>query len=337
MNSVLRRLQALLACCLLLAIAACSAGSSTKESTTGAPAASSGVWPRTITHKLGTTTIPSRPQRVVSTSMVLTGSLLAMDAPVIGTGASKPGAIGLDDQGLFTHWAPKAKEKGVKVLFKNQQLDLEAITAAKPDLIYVSVTGGDSFADSYAQLARIAPTVAVDYNTVGWKETVKELGASLGMEQQATDVVADYDAKVSALKSKVKAPAEPVQMIVFNPSNGSAFAKPGGPHEAVLKDLGLTLDATDLDKLGTNEGGKGRGDFTFLSEENSIAALTAKTVLLVSGTEDDVRQIKASTTYQKIPAAQADGRLVPLGLPSFKLDYYSALDMAEHLAKAFGA
>lgn len=337
MNQILRPLRLVLAALLALTVTACSPskGPDAAPSTPGAPQATDQAWPRTIAHALGSATLPAQPKRIVSTSMVLTGTLLALDAPVVGTGASKPNAIGLDDQGLFTHWAPLAKQKGVEVLFKNQQLDLEAIAAAEPDLIYVSATGGDSFADAYAQLAKIAPTIAVDYNTVGWKKTTQDIGNHLGLAQRATSVIADYDAKIAALRTTITVPREPVQMIVFNPSQGSAFAKPGGPHDQLITELGFTLDKTDLEKVGTGEGGKARGDFVFLSEENSVAALSARNVILVSGTEDDVKQIKASSSYGKIPAAGAGGRLVPVGLPSFKLDYFSALDMAENLAKAY--
>ncbi|MGQ7115120.1 Fe2+-enterobactin ABC transporter substrate-binding protein, partial [Escherichia sp. TWPC-MK] len=47
-------------------------------------------WPRQITDSRGTHTLESQPQRIVSTSVTLTGSLLAIDAPVIASGATTP-------------------------------------------------------------------------------------------------------------------------------------------------------------------------------------------------------------------------------------------------------
>ena len=44
-------------------------------------------WPRQITDSRGTHTLEHKPQRIVSTSVTLTGSLLAIDAPVIASGA----------------------------------------------------------------------------------------------------------------------------------------------------------------------------------------------------------------------------------------------------------
>ena len=81
------------------------------------------------------------PKRIVSTSVVLTGTLLALDAPVVGSGASKPGAEGFDDSGFFTHWSQVAKERGVNGLYTNSELNIEAVTAEKPDLIIIASTG----------------------------------------------------------------------------------------------------------------------------------------------------------------------------------------------------
>ena len=101
--------------------------------------------------------------------MVLTGTLLALDAPVVGSGASKPGAEGFDDVGFFSHWSATAKERGVKALYANSKLDIEAVTAEKPDLIIIASTGGDSTKDDYDSLSRIAPTVAINYNSESWQ------------------------------------------------------------------------------------------------------------------------------------------------------------------------
>ncbi|MBF4810375.1 Fe2+-enterobactin ABC transporter substrate-binding protein, partial [Cronobacter muytjensii] len=48
-------------------------------------------WPRQITDSRGVQTLEKAPQRIVSTSVTLTGSLLAIDAPVVASGATSPG------------------------------------------------------------------------------------------------------------------------------------------------------------------------------------------------------------------------------------------------------
>ncbi|MFT4216768.1 MAG: Fe2+-enterobactin ABC transporter substrate-binding protein [Micropruina sp.] len=319
----------------LLAIVAGLVGCSSAPATSSSPSAEpsqAGAWPRTITHPLGTTTITAKPTKIVSTSVVLTGTLLALDAPVVGSGASVPNTggadTGLDSDGFFAHWGDIARERGVKPLYKNSELDLEAVIAAAPDLIVISATGGDSTAEQYAELAKVAPTVAVDYNSLSWQETTKAVAEATGTD--ASTLLTEFDTKMATLKASTKPPAEAVQMIVFNESNGSAFALANGPHDQIISALGFTLAPLPS---GVQADPK-RKDFAFASEEQSVAGLTADTVLLVDGDEATVAAIKKHPAYSKVKAATS-GTLVPLGHASFKLDYYSAIDMAERLARAF--
>ena len=72
----------------------------------------------------------------------------------------------------------------------------------------------------------------------------------------------------------------------------------------------------------------------FASVEQSIQALTSDTLLLVSADDKTVEKLKADSNYNTTKAVSS-GKLVPLGVSSFKLDYYSALAMAETLAAAY--
>lgn len=333
MNLSRRTLFAALGACGCLALTGCATDEQDAGSA-GGSSASGGTWPLTVTHPLGETTISNQPARIVSTSPVLTGTLLALDAPVIASGGSTPNAEGLDENGFFTHWSDLAKERGVAAIYKNSELDLEAVMAQKPDLIVVAASGGDSQADSYAQLAEIAPTVSVDYNAFGWEEATNTLATVTGRQTTATERLKEYDEKLATLKSSMTPPSDPVQAIVFTPGQGSAFAKVGGPHDKILKKLGITLDDTDLSSMDIGIGGSTRDDFAFLSEEATVSALTAENLLLVGGDESHVASLMSNPSYANIPAVTS-GKVVALGLASFKLDYYSALDMAQHAADAY--
>ncbi|MGC0094308.1 Fe2+-enterobactin ABC transporter substrate-binding protein, partial [Enterobacter asburiae] len=48
----------------------------------GLASAAAADWPRQVTDSRGVHTLESKPTRIVSTSVTLTGSLLAIDAPV---------------------------------------------------------------------------------------------------------------------------------------------------------------------------------------------------------------------------------------------------------------
>lgn len=71
----------------------------------GIAAVQAADWPRQITDSRGTHTLESQPQRIVSTSVTLTGSLLAIDAPVIASGATTPNNRVADDQGFYASGA----------------------------------------------------------------------------------------------------------------------------------------------------------------------------------------------------------------------------------------
>ncbi len=78
----------------------------------GIAAVQAADWPRQITDSRGTHTLESQPQRIVSTSVTLTGSLLAIDAPVIASGATTPNNRVADDQGFLRQWSNPQNDKG---------------------------------------------------------------------------------------------------------------------------------------------------------------------------------------------------------------------------------
>lgn len=317
---------------------ATSAGSKTSALASGSSKnAAKATFPLTFTNADGSTTeIKSQPKNIASTSVVLTGDLLAIDAPVKGSAASMPNVPGMDGNGFFSQWSDVAKAKGVKPLYTKSELNLESVTAAKPDLIVVAESGGDSQKDKINQLKAIAPVITVNYLTQNWQGVAKQLGEATGHAADAEKIIADYDMKIADYKTSMKPPTDEVQSIVFNPQQGSAFANQNSTYDAVYKALGIKLapvDASLAEKDG--EGGGARKDVTFMSAENSIKSLKSKTLLLLDADEKTVEQFKSTKGYSSSPAAGKDGKIVPLGHESFKVDYYSALIMAKHLADAF--
>lgn len=335
-SRLLKTLGALaLALGLSASLAACApASGSSGETTAASDSADSGVWPRTITHELGKTTIPAQPKKVVSTSLTLTGTLLAIDAPIAASAAGTPGN-GLDKNGFFDQWGEVASKRGVDVLYPNLELDLESVTAAKPDLIVISMTGADSTKDAYEQLSKIAPTIALNYSTQSWEDIAKQLGPALGLEKKVDETISDFDGKIADAKAKIAVPAGNVQAVVFNGAQeDTAFALTTGPHNALLTELGLPL--TNPEFPGDKPAASDRKDFQFLSAENAVVSLTAPTVLLVSADDATKEKLVSAPAFANIPALNG-GTVVPLGLNSFRIDYYSALEVANTLVNAFRA
>lgn len=164
------------AAALMLGLGACTAsGSATPEtSDTQSSATQQSQWPRTITDEKGSVTIEEQPKRIVNTAMSTTGSLLAIDAPVVATTVTTPGPEA-DSNGFFTQWSEAAAAANVQPLYKIGNFDLESIIAQDPDLIVVSTSGADSVMDHYDQLKEIAPTIVVNYSNKDWPELTRQL------------------------------------------------------------------------------------------------------------------------------------------------------------------
>lgn len=139
--------------------------------------------PRQITDSRGTHTLESQPQRIVSTSVTLTGSLLAIDAPVIASGATTPNNRVADDQGFLRQWSKVAKERKLQRLYIGEP-SAEAVAAQMPDLILISATGGDSALALYDQLSTIAPTLIINYDDKSWQSLLTQLGEITGMRNK---------------------------------------------------------------------------------------------------------------------------------------------------------
>lgn len=162
-------------------------------------------WPRQITDSRGTHTLESQPQRIVSTSVTLTGSLLAIDAPVIASGATTPNNRVADDQGFLRQWSKVAKERKLQRLYIGEP-SAEAVAAQMPDLILISATGGDSALALYDQLSTIAPTLIINYDDKSWQSLLTQLGEITGHEKQAAERIAQFDKQLAAAKEQIKLP-----------------------------------------------------------------------------------------------------------------------------------
>lgn len=323
---------------LALTAAGCSSTSEAADApaTTNTPAAVSeageaGEWPRIVTHELGTTEIPSQPKNIVSTSLTMTGTLLAIDAPVTASAATTPGN-GSDDVGFFTQWSEVAHERGLEVLYPDLEIDIEAIIAADPDLIIVSTSGADSAAGSYQELQAIAPTVVYNYGDKTWQELAKQLGEATGLEQNAIDIAAAFDDRVAEVAADITVPAGTTNAIVYNgPEKETAFAKPGGSHGTLLGSLGFDVVGAP-DEFDTSA--TARQDFAFLSLENTVSALTGETIFIVSGAEDVKTLLTETTVLKNAPAVTSDA-IYPLGASSFRIDYYSGSNIVDLVESNF--
>ncbi|WP_165839636.1 Fe2+-enterobactin ABC transporter substrate-binding protein [Rhodococcus sp. Eu-32] len=323
----------------VLAVAAVGlAGCSSSEGpdAADAPSSTSGDadWPRTVDTEQGPVEIPAAPERIVSTSVTLTGGLLAIDAPVVASGATSPNTDVADEQGFFTQWGDIAVERGVEPL-PSADIDIEQIVVQDPDLIVVSKTGADSAIELYDELSQVAPTIVVDYGNKTWQDVATVLGEATGHESDAADVIATFGDTVEAAREAIALPPQPTTALVYNGAESANVWTGESAQGKLLVDLGFTLAEMPDAVLGDTSMGA-RKDIVSVSPENFSRAFTGNTVVLVSADESDVAAYVADPQLAQSPAVTG-GHVYDAGLDSFRLDYYSATNVVERLQEQLAA
>lgn len=291
------------------------------------------AWPRTIASSHGVITLNQPPQRIVSTSVTVTGTLLAIDAPVIASGATTPNNRLSDKQGFFHQWSEVAAKRDVKRLYIGEA-DAEAIAGQSPDLIVMSATGADSAIRLYRQLSTIAPVLVVNYDDKSWQELAKILGVATGHEAQAEKIVTGFTKREQSLRQRITLPPQPVSALVFRGDGKHANLWTADSSQGqLLGQLGFTL-APLPPKLnaGTSQGT--RKDIVQLAGESLAEGLNGQTLLLFGNDESDARRLMNNRFLAQLPAV-ANQRVYAMGNDTFRLDYYSASNLLTRLEQRF--
>lgn len=344
---------------LTLGVAACSDDDDDSDTGTSASAdgsdsdsdsedsedADQGTWPRTVdslvvengkaTPKTEQVEIPAKPEKIVSTSVTLTGSLLAVDAPVVASGGAKAGPTS-DDKGFFSQWAEEADEQGVKALWKLEP-DLQKVAAEDPDLIVVSAKGADTATEQIDELKKIGvPVVVLDYSDKTWGEITTEVGEITGHESEAEESIQSYEDRVAEVKENIGDVEQPVNVVLPAQEGNLNFMTAESAQGQIIKDLGWELSVPGDDVARTDGDYAGRTDVRQVTGENADKALVGKTVLgiNVDGTEPVIDKLKAIPTLANADAIKND-RVYELGASAFRIDYFSAMEILDQIEEYF--
>lgn len=290
-------------------------------------------WPRQITNGEYTLTLKQPPQRIVSTSVTLTGSLLALDAPVVASAAAMPGKRFTDQQGFFRQWGDIARQRHVQRLYSGDPA-VEMVAAARPDLIVVSATGNDSALALYPQLSAIAPTLVINYDDKSWQQVMMDLGQATGHEKQAEQRIADFDRRLQQVRKEMTLPPQPVSAFVYN-RHGPVINlwTSASAQGQLLQQLGFTL-AVPLPGGFNLMALQKRRDKVPLSGETLVNGLTGKTFLLFAAGENDAAALMREPLLAGTSAVR-QRRVFALGEESFRLDYYSAGQLLTRIRQLF--
>lgn len=223
-----------------------------------------GVFPRTVEHANGTTTLEEKPRRVV---VLDTGELDA----VLSLGITPVGMVTTEGaQPVPSYLADRVD--GVETVGTIAELDLEKIAALEPGLILGSQLRADKL---YDELSAIAPTVFSIRPGFPWKENFALAGEALGMEEQTTQQLNDYGRAAQALDEEIE--GDPTISLVRwmperirlygNQSLIGVILEDAGlsrPELQDVEDLAVEVSAENIDKAD--------GDYIFYTSYGDPAA-----------------------------------------------------------------
>ena len=273
----------------------------------------------------------AKPLRIVSTTPSVTGILLAMDAPLVASAATTPSRLS-DAKGFFTQWAEVADQRGVEVLYRNLVFDIEAVVGTNPDLLVISSTGADSVIQHQAELqAQGIATTVVNYSNQSWQEMAVALGQATGLQAQAAAAIKRFDDHAASTAARIKPAEGSVSVVGYNIGGSYSISRINSPQARVLTALGFHV----VDLPPALEGQVKRStDFAFISRENLSAAIAGDSVFLMGGSDADVAAFLADPVLANLPAV-IHQRVYALGPSSFRIDYYSGLQMIDAVARHF--
>ncbi len=180
----------------LAAVLSLTACGGTDEESASAAGPSGGAFPRTVEHAMGSTDIPSRPERVV---VLDTGELDSL----VALGVTPVGAVTTDVATGFLSYLQEPAE-GVQEVGTIGEPNLEAIAAAQPDLILSSKVRHEAL---YDELSQIAPTVFAETVGAVWKDNFRLAAEALGLEEEAESRLEEYETRAAALGESLGDPA----------------------------------------------------------------------------------------------------------------------------------
>lgn len=286
--------------------------------------AAQGLWPRTFINSDGTkTVIPHQPKKILSTSVTVTGTLIAIDAPVVASATA-------GDQRFFAQWEKVAEQRNIKPLWPVGSVDTEMAYAVMPDLIVVAATGGDSVYDLVPELKMIAPVIVVDYGGQTWQELAVKLGYATGREGFVEKKIAEFNQYIESVKLDL--PDTKANIISYNgPGIANAIAKVTGPHSELLHSLGIEIEnAKDEWETFSDK----RSDFVRVHYE-TLTMLKAPMTFVIVADDNKAQKVMDDPVLVNLPSVKKH-QVYPLGPHSFRIDYYSSIEMVELLKKQFG-
>jgi len=236
---------------------------------------------RDVRHVAGSTEVPPDPQRIAVLSGDQLDALCALGLQSrVVVAAPRDGATAQPSYlGTVIHDVPAAGDRSSP--------DLEAIKAAKPDL----VLGSQALTpEAYGELSAIAPTVFTGAPGPGWQDTLRTVGAATGRVDAANQLVDGFERAADKVGADNDATHYQVSVVQLTENTLRVYGVDDFP-ATVLGAVGADRPATQrfkdksYEEIGVSEVSKATdfsaadGDVVFLSFDSPAAKARAAEVL----------------------------------------------------------
>lgn len=285
-----------------------------------------GAYPRIFLNADGSkTVIPSKPTRILSTSVTISGTLLTIDAPLTASALTFDGMF-------FSQWAKVAEQRKVQKAWPAGSVDLESAYLYEPDLIIVAWRGGDSARDQVAEFQQIAPTIILDYTAQSWQSLAHKLAEATGLEAQANQSIEQFDQFVEYSKNQIQIPEGEGNIVAyFGPGASNAIALENGVHADLLSSLGFKMEVQNRQWHDNKEP---LSDFLRVHFD-LLTQLKADTTFLLEATDETAQRFMNDPVLANLPSVKKK-QVYGLGKNSFRIDKYSATEIVNDIVKLFG-
>lgn len=223
----------------LIMLAGCASGTNKGESANASGQEGSSTEAsantRVIKHAMGETTITGTPKRIVTLYQGANDIVVSLGIKPVGIVES------WEQQPVYDYL--KADLGDVQQVGQETQPNLEEIHKLKPDLIIATKTRHE---DIYEQLSQIAPTIVTD-KLYDWKEGVKLIGEASDHQEQANQLLADWDKRTADFKQKM-GDRLPIVANIINFREDEVRVYYLSYAGMILKDLGFTRPAGQNDE-----------------------------------------------------------------------------------------
>lgn len=210
--------------------------------------------------------------------------------------------IGVEPDVVFTVFGyesttPILGDRDIHTVEYGSELDLEAVAAAAPDVIFgVSLP---TTASARAELEQIAPTTIIDY-TAGWDEQLASVAEALGAEDAAREVRDRIAERTQALAEDLAAEGLDGTVTSVIGDNGGFFSPPSSTAVgSILAEVGLDRPAAQ------HEATESTSPFALFAPE-TFTDHDGEQLFLLSGGPYQTEGLRSSPLWSQLRAVQDD-------------------------------